>query len=307
MYNPLATLLLIVSTVQAFVAPGGTRRNLGVALYSSSAQEFINKQAQGEPKEDPIAQLFSAEVLADIQSCLLTLERRVKEGPGCLSHSELDDFAMAAARVLQDMRDQGAVLDQRVQPGERQKKAEAIAMQAAEQAEREGKTPEEIQAAAKRAFDDAYATMIPPPPEATTAATTAPPVRSVPVPEPVISEAAAAAAVAEPNIDAQGRIVTPPESAVTDDSDDEGPAYDGKGGMGLSRGTANTYIIPGMDEMTADEYQAALAQSVIDRSRQKRAAGSVRGNKLTTDYMASLGSGSNVFGANNKLDDDNEQ
>jgi len=43
-----------------------------------------------------------------------------------------------------------------------------------------------------------------------------------------------------------------PSENVRDASQDEGPAFDGRGGMGQPRGTVNTYIIPGMDEMNAE-------------------------------------------------------
>jgi hypothetical protein len=70
--------------------------------------------------------------------------------------------------------------------------------------------------------------------------------------------------------------------------DEEGPAYNGRGGMGQAAGTANTYVIPGMDEMTADEYQAALEQTIIDRQRQRRYSGDATGNRSTWNYLNSL-------------------
>jgi len=44
---------------------------------------------------------------------------------------------------------------------------------------------------------------------------------------------------------------------------EEGEEYDGTGGLGLAKGTVNTYVLPGMDEMTGEEYRAALQASVI--------------------------------------------
>jgi hypothetical protein len=92
-----------------------------------------------------------------------------------------------------------------------------------------------------------------------------------------------AAASPEPSA-AAPRVIdldTPP-------ADEEGPAYDGRGGMGQAAGTANTYVIPGMEEMTADEYQAALEQTIIDRQRQRRYSGNVTGNRSTWNYLNSL-------------------
>lgn len=77
---------------------------------------------------------------------------------------------------------------------------------------------------------------------------------------------------------------------VIDTSNDEGPAYDGKSGMGQPRGTVNTYIIEGMEEMTSDEYRTALERSLIDRQQARRKMGIV-GNKSSWDYLNSISPG----------------
>jgi hypothetical protein len=270
------------------------------ALSLSAAQDFINRarEAAGMPPEAAAPKLFSDDLLADMQHCLLTLERRVKEGPGSLDHSDIDSFALAAARILEDMK-AVQIADNRMQPGERQARAEAAAAAAAVQAEQEGKSPSEIEAIAKAALDAAFASMIPPPPEVMVAA--APPNIKSP---PVTSNAPA------PHIDAMGHIVTPKPAAATvstppppitmtnpkpyDDNESEGPAYDGTG-FGVAKGTANTYMIDGMDEMTAEEYQAALAQEVIERARKRRyGLGGAHGNRQTLDYMNSLSGGRDI-------------
>lgn len=73
-----------------------------------------------------------------------------------------------------------------------------------------------------------------------------------------------------------------------DTPSDEGAPYDGRGGMGQAANTANTYVIPGMEEMTADEYQAALEQTIIERQRQRRYGGGPTGNRSTWNYLNSL-------------------
>jgi hypothetical protein len=192
-----------------------------------------------------------------MQECLLLLEHRVKEGPGCLTHREIDDFAIAAEHVLVDMKQQGATLPRRIKPGERQARAEAAAAAAASAAEKEGKSPQEIESIAKEAYNAAQKDMIPPPPESPSAQTT-----------------------------------TSLQRTVTDTSDDEGPAYDGTGGFGLAKGTANTYLIDGMDEMTPEEYQQALTRKVSERAYQRRyGMGGRHGNQQTLDYMQSLSRG----------------
>lgn len=83
------------------------------------------------------------------------------------------------------------------------------------------------------------------------------------------------------------------------------------GTLGQAPGTKNTYVIEGMDDMTPDEYQAALAQSVIERSNEQRYAGKSRGNRLAHDYMAHLSGNSdpsiNIFGAGNKDAEDDKE
>ena len=82
------------------------------------------------------------------------------------------------------------------------------------------------------------------------------------------------------------------EEIVDLSNDEEGPQWDGKGGMGIAKGTRSTYVIPGMDEMTGEEYREALQKSVSDRQEQrKQARGGVVGNRAGHDYLASLGWG----------------
>lgn len=91
--------------------------------------------------------------------------------------------------------------------------------------------------------------------------------------------AAATPAPAAPDTDA--------EYGVTDTSLDDTPAYDGKGGMGLSKGTANTYMLEGMDEMEPEEYRANLQQSIHERNQARKETGKY-GNRMTWDYLNAL-------------------
>jgi hypothetical protein len=297
----LATLILVAS-VHGFAPAARPAHSFGVSscstLYSSAAQDFINRareDAEAAP-EEVVPKLFEDDLLDDMQQCLLLLEQRVKEGPGSLTHENVDAFARAAGRVLQDMHQQGNDLEQRVQPGERQARAEAVAAAAAVAAEKEGKAAKDIEAVAKQAFDDAMLAMIPPPPDAEPLPAVTPPKAAASVKDPV------APASTDPEIDSHGHIVgagapkvLTNKVEIDPDLEEDGPAYDGQGGMGLAKGTANTYTIEGMEEMTPDEYQAALTQSVIDRANDRRAGmGGRHGNQQTNDYMQSLATGGDV-------------
>ena len=83
-------------------------------------------------------------------------------------------------------------------------------------------------------------------------------------------------------------------NGVTDTSDDEAPEYDGSGSMGLAKGTANTYAIPGMDAMSPEEYQKAIQQSIIDRQTARKKSGNY-GNRQTWDYLNQLTGESGVL------------
>lgn len=69
-------------------------------------------------------------------------------------------------------------------------------------------------------------------------------------------------------------------------SDEEGSAYDGTGGMGIAKGTANTYLIPGMDEMSPEEYREKLQATVSARQTKRNALG----NRASNNYLDDLGS-----------------
>jgi len=142
-----------------------------VVLYSTAAEDFVKKQQEAarakeeeEMEELERPKLFSDDIMEDIRTSLLTLERRTKEGPGYLTHDDIDDFARAAGRVLMDMKAQGKDLPDRIRPGERRARAEAASVEAAEIAEEQGKSPQEIELIAREAYDAATKAMIPPPP-----------------------------------------------------------------------------------------------------------------------------------------------
>jgi len=104
-----------------------------------------------------------------------------------------------------------------------------------------------------------------------------------------------------------GDTVVRANEEVTDTSLDEGPAYDGKGGMGLAKGTANTYIIPGMDEMTPEEYRKALQKSVSDRQTRRHSSRSgVVGNRAALQYLDTLGWGGASSNWKKNEDDDED-
>lgn len=79
---------------------------------------------------------------------------------------------------------------------------------------------------------------------------------------------------------------TQPATEYHPTSDEEGSAYDGTGGMGIAKGTANTYVIPGMDEMSPEEYREKLQATVSARQSKRNALG----NRASNNYLDDLGS-----------------
>lgn len=180
-----------------------------------------SRKAAGVPEEEEEEKgpkLFDEPLIDDMQQVLLTLEKRVNEGPGSISLLEVEEFHATTSRILIDMKEKEAARLSGLSSG----------------------------------------------------SPAAPP--------------AVTAAEAAPELSAPVEIASAKE---VEDNDEEGPAFDGAGGFGLARGTTNTWVIPGMDEMSPEEYQAAIQKSVSDRQSQRKEEGQY-GNWATNDYMNNL-------------------
>jgi hypothetical protein len=194
-----------------------------------------SRKAAGVPdveEEEEGTKLFDDSLIEDMQQSLMTLEKRVKEGPGSISLLEVQEFHAMTGRIVKDMKEKEAA---------------------------------RLNSLSSGSF----------PVDAPKAAAS------------TITEAAPAVSTAEtaPQTSAPVEIV---KSKDEDNSEnEEGPGYDGTGGMGLAKGTANTWIIPGMEEMSPQEYQDALQKSVSDRQTQRQQSG-IYGNRATNDYLNNL-------------------
>ncbi|KAL7568718.1 hypothetical protein ACA910_021712 [Epithemia clementina (nom. ined.)] len=209
-----------------------------------TAKEILDRarKASGLPEDESAPMIFDEDILSDMQSALLKLERRVQEGPGSLSILEVEELDGEMSRIVDELH----------------------------------KNPH------RRASR--------PSPKATDA----PPVVAPPSPRPI----------AGPIEDSSPKQALPtsgrPPAVYL--SEEEGPAYDGIGGMGQPRGTVNTYVIDGMDGMSPEEYQKALQDSIIERQQKRRSSG-VTGNRATWDYLSSLGGSTGVIKEDKKDDD----
>jgi hypothetical protein len=216
------------------------------ALGITSEEILANaRRAAGLPPEEKQPMLYNDDLLNDFQQALLTLEKRVKEGPGSLSMLEVEEFSGQVQRILQEARENP---DKRL--------------------------PRPV----KATTGDATATAVS---ASATATATLPP-------RPQIPTTPAGQQQQQQQPPTAAAVATSPGNNVMDKSLDEGPMYDGRGGMGQPKGTVNTYVIDGMDEMTPAEYQAALQESVLERQRQRKRSGQVTGNRATWDYLNQL-------------------
>eukprot|EP00804_Cyclotella_cryptica_P005673 CCRYP_000046-RA/>CCRYP_000046-RA protein AED:0.31 eAED:0.31 QI:53/1/1/1/0.66/0.5/4/645/290 len=222
----------------------------------TAADVLANSQQQSLNKEEEseeIPKLFSEEIYDDFQSALLKLEKRVKEGRGALSLMEVEGFEAATGRIVLEM---NAYLND----------------------------PEGM----KKKIADGYASSSQASPPSNTnlsAPSTTQTIHSS-VPPPPIANSIPSATVGTPAFE-------PSPKPITDTSNSEGPAYDGKG-YGLARGTTNTYVIPGMDQMSPEEYRTKL-QETISARQAKRREESLRsgrgtiGNRSSSGYLDQLG------------------
>lgn len=220
--STLSLTLLYITQVQCF-APSSvlsssqsstTKLN---ALTSDDILKRARKAAgvEEEPEPEPI---FNDGIMSDFQESLLLLEKRVKEGPGCLSSSEVQNLDGMLNRILKDMKE----------------------------------------------YDAADGTGNP----TATASPAVPVAQSAPAQAP-----------------ASFRTL---EEKVHDHNEELGSEYDGEGGMGLAKGTKNTYNIEGMDEMSPEEYREALQKDVSARQARRRASTTV-GNMSSNNYLDFLG------------------
>ena len=109
------------------------------------------------------------------------------------------------------------------------------------------------------------------------------------------TEVSAAAATPVVENSAPSSLESTEEASEEYDAELEGPGYSPAGGQGsIPKDTTNTYIIPGMDAMSPEEYQAALQKSIIDRQAKRKETG-LYGNRNTWDYLNNLSGDTGVL------------
>lgn len=198
-------------------------------MAQTAAERLRKAREAAGVKDDDKEQIFSDDLLLDFQQALLSLEKRVKEGPGSLSKDEMVALEKRLNNIISEMNDftrKGGQTKEAKQGG-----------------------PTSVMASVASLSD------------------------STPKQDP------------RPELSNWRYEEFAPVKDL--DNDEDGPVFDGKGGLGLARGTTNTYYIPNMDEMSPEEYREALQRTVIEAQRARRSKGIV-GNRSSTGYLDSL-------------------
>jgi uncharacterized coiled-coil protein SlyX len=278
----LLTILLSSTTIQSFTPSSiittttktTTRTTITTTtkLYGLSAQDILKRarQAAGVPEEEEEPPLFNDTIMNDFQESLLSLEKRVKNGPSSLEDDEMKDLQMRLTRIVNEMKSfqsnsrsnnggqggqevvEGEILNKNVENASTAVGTSTVTVQQQQQ------QVSAVTAKKSIAFNDSNIR----------AQTGSPPPPSPPSPPQTAT--------------------SPPAqtSSFYEHNDEEGEAYNGRGGLGLAKGTANTYLIDGMEEMSPEEYRKALQESISGRQAQRRNNGHVTvGNLASNNYL----------------------
>jgi hypothetical protein len=171
-------------------------------------------------------QIFAPAIYDDFQSALLLLEKRITSGPSSLTKLEFQQFEEQTSRIVMEMKE---YLNDPVGRGE---------------AIRRGYQ----QVVVGNAADATTSMTITPPdtPIATTPATT--------TAIPTLAQLETSIIINQVQ-DANNNNIANPEGDVNEDY----------ANFGLARGTTNTYVIPGMEEMSPEEYRSKLQETISAR------------------------------------------
>ncbi|KAL3784428.1 hypothetical protein ACHAW5_006534 [Stephanodiscus triporus] len=266
--------------------------------------------------------LFSPDVYDDFQSALLLLERRVKEGPGTLSREDLRGFEVGTSNIVREMNEYLADPEgcgDRIARGygngraNSEKRAGAVVGDAPAAAVAKVVPPPPPPAAANLASSSSSSSSSPPPPAAPWMAVAPPPprrgepgggkYRRAPPREnrdDVVGGGGGGAGAAAPSsASPPPRATSPPPAdaaaAVADDATRYDDDDDDNVRFGLARGTTNTYIIPGMEEMSPEEYREKLQETISARQAERRRRATqnsnIIGNRSSSGYLDALSRG----------------
>ena len=204
-----------------------------MAKSKSSQSSASNNDAAAAAVQTDAPQIFAPAIYDDFQSALLLLEKRISSGPSSLTQLEFQQFEEQTSRIVVEMKE---YLDDPVGRGE---------------AIRKGYQQQVVVENAADATTTSMTITPPSTPIATTSATTA---TAIPTPTPL--ETSTIINQVQDANNNNNNIVNP--EAGTEANED----YTN---FGLARGTTNTYVIPGMEEMSPEEYRSKLQETISAR------------------------------------------
>ena len=240
---------------------------------------FQNPNGSNKGGEEEVPKLFTPQIYNDIQTTLLLLERRVKNGKCSLDLLDIDEFVGCTSRIVNEMYDYLA--DPRGCSDRIAKVYHPASTFHAENGDvvtatttttaktTAAKTTSVMTSTTTAAVDNDKQVYVPPPPRkgepgagkyrqqqqqqqqliSPLAATTTNPTNTLSSSIPAANTAAAH------------------EQYENDDNDNN---QDANVNFGLARGTTNTYIIPNMESMSPSEYQQQLQATISARQVRER-------------------------------------
>uniref|UniRef100_A0A7S2SDH3 Uncharacterized protein n=1 Tax=Eucampia antarctica TaxID=49252 RepID=A0A7S2SDH3_9STRA len=231
-----------------------------------TSTDIINRarESVGLPVDEPTEPLFADDLLEDMKSILLSLERRVRDGPGSLDVEEVTKFESNMGRIVKDMNEKLGAEDV-------SQKSDSQPLVCAPKF----KSPETSTLKPTHNPAPLYDDL---PTSSSSAA------ESTNKPSPVFE-----APDKTETHELVDKVVKnePPKREVIDLSTDKKSEYEGGLEGGIAKGTRSTYVIAGMDEMSPEEYRDALQKSVSDRQTRRREMGIV-GNQASGNYLDNL-------------------
>jgi len=251
---------LLLTEVHSFTSTSSFTRHSQINQITAlhvDPQRKVSTESDLLNQEEDVPKLFSKQTYDDFQSALLTLEKRVADGPNSLSLEEYTKFDAETGRIVREMREYMADPE-----GMKSKIAKEYEVDASSAeifnvggVKDAGSAAVEAALAAKEVVEKVAQTEIEPP-------------AANPSPPPASNNALST------------------EFPPLEDEDLPKGA-----GFGLAAGTTNTFVIPGMNEMSGPEYRAKLQETISARQavrREQAIASGTIGNRSSNGYLDTL-------------------
>ena len=229
-----------------------------MAKSKSTAPSTSTEDSQAPP------QLFAEAIYDDFQSSLLLLEKRIKSGRSSLSVHEVQQFEEQTARIVREMNEymnDPVGMSERIQRGYDNIQV-GVAAPAADEESTDATFISTLPVAAVSSAAVLSSSSFPAPPPPSIANINPPALESE------------STSIINNNSNNNNSDETTKADGDNNNRKEKGEEeIDGDeeyAGFGLARGTTNTYAIPGMDEMSPEEYREKLQETISARQASTR-------------------------------------